>query len=1361
MQVLKMLDKVMGLIQLFAVINRNMSITNFGPLKIPLKDVLTATNNFAKANIIGHGGFGPAYKGRLMRSGDELKIAALRLDRRYGLGDVEFLTEISMLSDLKHPNLVSFVGFCDDKHEKIILIKHMANGSLIEHLNNPNLTLIQRMRIIHGVARVLAYLHHDEGQGRDYAVIHRNVNSSTILLDENWEPKLSGFIISVKQSFNRMEHVVLCEPVGTFGYMDPAIENRKGVNYKSDIYSLGVVLLEILSGKTAFDGNSLPLVPWAKHHLENGNLTDIIHPHLLKNDQTSLRNYLLLAFGCISEDQSHRPDANQIVSRLEEYMELQQELEKFGNNFENLKIPIDDLLLATDRLSKAYVISSRQCSIIYRAQLDHLDPSFVQGNNRGQHPIIVTIQWFMPTFNSRVEERFYRSIRILTSVKHQNIVTLRGFCDVATYKMLVTENLCNAYLINYLGNNVLHILTWEERLKICIDVAYALSYLHDQNMIIHGNINCYNIVLDENWRAKITGFEKAVLLSENQEVALKIYGVMFQERYDMFYIPPDFEKTHKLNRYFDVYSFGIVMFEILCGRKANDSDYLDESLNGLAHVVRQRFMMGTLYDMVDPLLNDEICDNNFYLNKGPSKDSLDTFIKIAFRCIAETQDQRPTMKVVVKELENALSLQDCSKEDRVRQLYIDQVLNELEKTLELELIRKYIHEDRVHQLYIDQVVNELEKTLELELSHQNIHEQAQRQIVGQKRDQVVDMFQKTLECHGNMKIRLADIKLATGNFLQMYKIQSHEDYLFRGALYPFNEQGERHINVAIKRYPSGHVAYRKKEFLNEIEMLTSVKHRNIVTLLGFCVEESEMILVIEKLANHHLGYHLGDAYYPRRRELTWEKRLKICIDVAHALNYLHSEMEDKRIIINRDICCYNIGLDENWGAKIVDFWWSLFLPSNQEDQPNRLIGRPHYQDPDYLKTGKLKTESDVYGFGVVLFEILCGRYANDPIYTRGSDKGLATVARRSFLMGTLDEMIDPIIKEEASESKFILNRGPNKDSLKTFIEIANQCVAETQDQRPTMNVVVKELEKALFFQKNKDNPRISLDDIKVATQNFHNDNYVGGGGFGKVFKGNLQDGKTIVAKRLITKLGQGEQQFLTELEILLEYKHENVIGFVGYCDEEDEKIIIYEYASRGSLDRHLNNASLTWVERLNICIDVASALHFLHEGVGKQAKVIHRDIKTSNILLNHDWKAKLADFGLSLISPITLESDYVIDYACGTPGYLDPLYEKNRFLTMESDIYSFGVVLFELLCGRSTFSIYKKEGHHLPDIIKNKFKEGKLDEVVFEQIKEPIKPKSLATFQNIAYQCLHHEREKRPTMKTVLMELKKAMEFQI
>ncbi|MFS7990836.1 putative protein kinase RLK-Pelle-LRR-I-1 family [Helianthus anomalus] len=244
-------------------------------------------------------------------------------------------------------------------------------------------------------------------------------------------------------------------------------------------------------------------------------------------------------------------------------------------------------------------------------------------------------------------------------------------------------------------------------------------------------------------------------------------------------------------------------------------------------------------------------------------------------------------------------------------------------------------------------------------------------------------------------------------------------------------------------------------------------------------------------------------------------------------------------------------------------------------------------------------------------------------------------------------------------------------------------------------------------------------------------------------------------------LGQGEQQFLSELQILLKYKHKNVVGFVGYCDEKDENIIVYEYAPKGSLDRYLNDTSLTWVKRLNICIDVASALCFFHGGVGKQEKVIHRDIKSANILLNHDWKAKLTDFGLSLISPLIQEIDYVIGHACGTLGYLDPLYRELGFLTIESDIYSFGVVLFEILCGRSTFETKHFKGVYLPDFIKIKFEEGKQEEVVFEQIREQIVPNSLTTFQGIAYRCLHSEREKRPTTKEVLVELKKALGFQV
>ncbi|MFS7990624.1 putative protein kinase RLK-Pelle-CrRLK1L-1 family [Helianthus anomalus] len=335
---------------------------------------------------------------------------------------------------------------------------------------------------------------------------------------------------------------------------------------------------------------------------------------------------------------------------------------------------------------------------------------------------------------------------------------------------------------------------------------------------------------------------------------------------------------------------------------------------------------------------------------------------------------------------------------------------------------------------------------------------------------------------GHLKIHLNDIKSATHNFSETYTIASWcEDYiLYRAEVHYFDKEnllyqkgkyeGEHlkgQSTVVLKRYPSVHDLYGEEEFFTEIEMLTLVKHPNIVNLLGFCVEDSEMVLVTENISNGYLIDYLGNAN--RMHILTWEKRLKICINVAHALNYLHYEMEDQKIIINRDITSYSIGLDENWGAKIVDFWFSVFLPPNQEDEAlylNNNIGRPFNKDPQYEKTHRLKRETDVYSFGVVLFEILCGRRASDPIYMKENVRGLGPVARQSIRMGTLEGMIDPILKEETGENNFVLNKGPNKDSLLTFMKIAYECVAETQDQRPKMKVVVKELEKALSYQVN-------------------------------------------------------------------------------------------------------------------------------------------------------------------------------------------------------------------------------------------------------------------------------------------------------
>ncbi|XP_071739516.1 probable receptor-like protein kinase At2g23200 [Rutidosis leptorrhynchoides] len=262
--------------------------------------------------------------------------------------------------------------------------------------------------------------------------------------------------------------------------------------------------------------------------------------------------------------------------------------------------------------------------------------------------------------------------------------------------------------------------------------------------------------------------------------------------------------------------------------------------------------------------------------------------------------------------------------------------------------------------------------------------------------------------------------------------------------------------------------------------------------------------------------------------------------------------------------------------------------------------------------------------------------------------------------------------------------------------------------------------------------RFSLEDIQFDTENFDDKHCVGKGGVGKIYEGKLPKGyHTIVAKLFDVKGGQGDKQFQNELQILSKYKHNNIISLVGYCAEKDAKIIVYEYASRGSLDRYLDDARLDWKTRLTICIDAAIALVFLHRAFRNDAiTLIHRDIKTASILLNDKWKAKLANFGLSLIKD--RDTDYAIDNVCCTKGYVDPVYLKSGFLTKESDINSFGILLFEVLCGRSEYLIHKQEGVSLPSFVKHSFDNGKLDEVVFEKIKNQTWSSVLTDFYTIA-----------------------------
>ncbi|KAL8259245.1 hypothetical protein R6Q59_027198 [Mikania micrantha] len=220
--------------------------------------------------------------------------------------------------------------------------------------------------------------------------------------------------------------------------------------------------------------------------------------------------------------------------------------------------------------------------------------------------------------------------------------------------------------------------------------------------------------------------------------------------------------------------------------------------------------------------------------------------------------------------------------------------------------------------------------------------------------------------------------------------------------------------------------------------------------------------------------------------------------------------------------------------------------------------------------------------------------------------------------------------------------------------------------------------------------KLELKDIQEATNNFQI--RIGSGGFGTVYSGELtvNDKNTKVAVKRLSMNFQGSKEFLNEIDLLTGQQHPNIISLIGYCDEGQEKIIVYEYAKHRSLDRYIRCGHdestrniLSWVKRLKICVDAARGLDHLHR------HIIHRDIKSANILLDESWVAKISDFGLSKL--IYVDRSGIITDPCGTGGYCEPEYIDTGIVKKESDIFSFGLVLFEVMCGRLC-TIREKDG---------------------------------------------------------------------
>ncbi|XP_028120729.1 LEAF RUST 10 DISEASE-RESISTANCE LOCUS RECEPTOR-LIKE PROTEIN KINASE-like 1.1 isoform X1 [Camellia sinensis] len=290
----------------------------------------------------------------------------------------------------------------------------------------------------------------------------------------------------------------------------------------------------------------------------------------------------------------------------------------------------------------------------------------------------------------------------------------------------------------------------------------------------------------------------------------------------------------------------------------------------------------------------------------------------------------------------------------------------------------------------------------------------------------------------------------------------------------------------------------------------------------------------------------------------------------------------------------------------------------------------------------------------------------------------------------------------------------------------------------------------------------SYTELNEATHNFDPTKELGDGGFGTVYHGKLQDGREVAVKRLYEHNYKRVRQFMNEIQILTSLSHPNLVTLYGCTSRlSRELLLVYEYIPNGTVADHLhgdraNAGSLTWPIRMNIAIETASALAYLHA-----SDIIHRDIKTNNILLDNNFCVKVADFGLSRLFPNDVT--HVSTAPQGTPGYVDPEYHQCYQLTDKSDVYSFGVVLVELISSMPAVDITRhKQDINLSNLAINRIQNRTLDELVDPTLgfkSDSSIERMITSVAEVAFRCLQLEKEMRPTMDEVLEALKDIKQY--
>ncbi|XP_057955657.1 uncharacterized protein LOC131149319 [Malania oleifera] len=1213
-----------------------------------LASVSAATDNFSDANKLGEGGFGPVYKGKLQK-GDE--VAVKRLSRKSGQGWEELKNEATLIAKLQHKNLVRLLGCCIEKDEKILIYEYLPNKSLDFFLFDASkrgmLDWKTRTHIIKGIAQGLLYLH----EYSRLRIIHRDLKASNILLDKDMNPKISDF--GMARIFGGDESQATNRIVGTYGYMSPEYAMDGLFSVKSDVFSFGVLLLEILSGKKntgLFYTDALNLLGHAWDLWKMGKELDLMDPAL--GDEPSAdeqSRYINVALLCVQEHAADRPAMSDVISMLSNENQVLLTPKLPTSTIIKSLMDLDSsttmplVCSATDVSSSVTDAPIIICSA--EAEATNHPIKFASSSNHDNWYLNIQIRWLLAgpplSFNRacwgsqiNIPETGTQSLR---TCEGEEVMHFYFFAVIVQRMMAITANV------------------WRMR-QLFVHPAFFFL------------LGCSSVHLQLSGAATDTIFRGQEVKTSQTIVSA---GNMFELGFFQpgsstnFYVGIWYKKLSPrtvvwvANRDYAFTSASAVLSIGADGNIAISVGNVYYKVTNLTSSLNKN-VSATLSDSGNFVLRDNKSDALLWQSFDHPSDTFLPGMKFGYNRRTGTnwsfvswrtpEDPRPGAYSF------ALDPQGTSqgfifKESKV--YWTSGTWN--------GGIFSLVPEMRLNHVYnFSYISNEDETYFTYELYDRSIISRFVMDVSGQIQ-QLTWLEGTQWNLFWSQPGQQCEVYALCGPF----GVCNQESMPFCGCLHGFEPRSPNDWSKS--------------------------------TNYDGCVRR--------------VSLQCGDTTATNGVEDKFLKLFSMKYPVNPQNLVIRSDQECRLACLN-DCSCSAYAYKGSGGCSM---WNGSLL--NLQKLPDE------YKDD-----------------GTIYIRLAASEFAG----SRGKKKLLLLVIVPVLFLAFL-LLSSGICRRWRKRLK---QKGKRETSQDLLLFDPGVSITTTKDQLSSENVASRGKSEDSGF------PLFSFASVSAATEDFSTENKLGEGGFGPVYKGKLLKGQEVAVKRLSKRSGQGLDELKNEAVVIAKLQHMNLVRLLGCCLEHDEKILIYEYMPNKSLDSFLFDPTkrrlLDWATRVHVIEGIAQGLLYLHQY--SRLRIIHRDLKASNILLDKDMNPKISDFGMARIfggNELQANTNRIV----GTYGYMPPEYALEGLFSIKSDVFSFGVLLLEILSGKKNTGFYQSDSLNLLGYAWDLWKSSRAQDLMDPVLEDQPPKHMLLRYINVALLCVQEIAADRPTMLEVVLML--------